>query len=426
MLCLFTLIFLHSVFAAEFDHQGSLRLNAGQIIQPETTDATHQTLSIEPEFRSTYLFKDQFQFEVDAWANYDQMNKAEKDVFQFELNEMTIGFQNSQRRLKFGSSIRSWEGTDLINPMDVMGGKNFVDPLNSRNRSGVGVFYDESRGNFEWDFSYIFKQNAHRLPGNESPWWPRSFYLPTESDSITLLLSDDLRYEILDPEIINSALDQNMALRVQYHAGNADFAVAAVEGLATPPLLIPIIDVSPIEVSPRTIYQLQSPVRILPLLYRQRSVAANVTWTLGEVILRASVNHTQPLGNDRRIPSWSQLGVLGIEKTFYINNQMLTVLGQFIDSRRPDVPGLSILTSLFQKSYMAGLRWAPRDNWTYFAAYFQETTTWSSFTRLEIQWAFIESMSLSVEGNIFEGPKSSAIGTFDRNDSAYLHLKKSF
>src|SRR5690606_2978657 len=112
-----------------------------------------------------------------------------------------------------------------------------------------------------------------------------------------------LRYQILEPEVLNQAVEQNGSMRVQYHLGNLDVALGAVEGLATPPLLIPIIDVSPIEVSPRTVYQLQSPVRIQPLLYRQRSIGGNLVWTLGDYIIRASASHTQPLGDDRRLPS---------------------------------------------------------------------------------------------------------------------------
>jgi hypothetical protein len=162
------------------------------------------------------------------------------------------------------------------------------------------------------------------------------------------------------------------------------------------------------------------------VLYRQRAVAAAVVWTLGDVILRLSANHVQPLGEDPRIPGWSELGVVGLEKTFYFGNQMLTLLGQFIDSRRPDSASVSLLTSLYQKSFMAGVRWAPSERWTLLLAHFQETQSWSSFSRIDVTWAFKDAWSLDLEGNIFEGTASSTIGTYDRNDSVYAHLKFSF
>lgn len=414
------------LLAYEYESSGSLQLNGGQIFSPETKEMTYQTFSIEPEYRSQTELTEDFRFNFDAWGNFDPLNKSEKDVVQFELNEFTLGYISGGRRVKFGYSYRNWEGTDLINPMDIFFAKNWIDPLNTRTRSGLGLFYDDGFGNFEVDFTYIVQQKRHLLPGDKSQWWPRSLYLPTESESVVLLLDDELTYSIHDPEILDHALNNNVALRVQYHGSDFDLAIAAAEGLATPPLLSPIINVTPIEVSPRQVYQLQSPVQIAPIFYRQRAVAGNLVWTLGNYILRASANHVQPLGDDERIPSWSQLGVIGIERTFYLKNQMFTLLGQYIDSRRPDVTGVSMLTSLYQKSYMAGLRWAPSNRWTYLLALFQETTTWSYFLRSEIGWTFKDNWNLSLEVNIFEGPASSAIGTYGRSDSGYFHLKRSF
>lgn len=387
---------------------------------------TYQSFSFEPQYRSQTEFNESFRFNFDAWGSYDPLNKSDKDRTQFELSEFTLGHQASGRRIKLGYSFRNWEGTDLINPMDIFFAKNWIDPLDSRTRSGLGLFFDDSLGNFELDFTYIIRQQEHLLPGDQSQWWPRGLYLPTESESLVLLLDDELTYKIHEPEILNQALNNNLALRIQYHGSNFDVALAAAEGLASPPLLSPVIDVTPIEVSPRQIYQLQSPIRIIPIFYRQRAVAGNLVWTLGDYIFRLSANHVQPLGDDQRLPSWSQLGVIGAERTFYFGNQMVTLLGQFIDSRRPDIPGVSLLTSLYQKSYMTGLRWAPNERWTHLLAFFQETTTWSYFLRNEVSWTFIDTWNLTMELNIFEGPASSAIGTYDRSDSGYIHLKKSF
>lgn len=423
-----SLIFLFSLpaIAYEYESSGSLQLNAGQIFSPDTKEMTYQTFSIEPEYRSQMKLNEDFRFNFDAWGNFDPLNKSDTDVTQLELNEFTLAYLSGGRRIKIGYSFRNWEGTDLINPMDIFYAKNWIDPLNSRTRSGLGLFYDDSFGNFEVDFTYIARQKRHLLPGDQSQWWPRSLYLPTESKSMVLLLDDQLTYHIHSPEILDHALDNNLALRIQYHGSNFDIALAATEGLTTPPLLSPIINVTPIEVSPRQVYRLQSPVQIVPIFYRQRAVAGNLVWTLGDYILRASANHVQPLGNDERLPSWSQLGVVGIERTFYWKNQMFTLLGQYIDSKRPDITGVSLLTSLYQKSYMVGFRWAPNDRWTSLIALFQETTTWSRFLRGQIDWGFKDNWNLSAEVNIFEGPASSAIGTYDRNDSGYLHLKRSF
>jgi hypothetical protein len=421
------LLFPMTAAALTSTTSGSLRLNGGQLISPlDKDDVSYQSFSLEPEWKTQSQLSPPWSFQFEAWAKYDPADRSKTDVFQLELDEFSMAYVNGGRRLKFGSSFRNWEGTDLINPMDLLFSKNWKDPLNSRTRSALGIFYDDSFGDFSFDVTYLARQQAPLLPGEKSPWWPRGLYLPTESDDLVLRMNGKLDYEIEKTEILDHALDNNFALRLQYHGASWDLSVAGVEGLATPPLLVPIIDVAPIEVSPREIYELQSPVKIQPVLYRQRAVAGALVVTAGDWIFRLSANHVQPLGKDPRIPDWSELGVLGVERTFYFGNQMLTLMSQFIDSRRPDSAGVSLLTSLYQKSVMAGLRWAPSEKWTLLLAHFQETHFWSSFSRIDVTWNFRDNWSLDAEGNLFEGPEDSAIGTYDRNDSAYLHLKRSF
>ncbi len=427
MIFIFLLLFsIHPAEAYEFQSSGDLRFSAGQIFSPNTKEITYQSLAIEPSLRSTRELKKNFNFNFDTWGSFDPLNQSTTDVFQLELNEFSIDHTAKGRRLKFGYSIRNWEGTDLINPMDLLHGKNWVDPLNGRARSGLGFFYDDAFGDFLLDFTYIFRQQTHRLPGSESPWWPRSVYLPTESESLVLLLNNPLEYRILDEEVLDHALDHNLALRLRYVFSDFEIAVAVTDGLANPPLITPLIEGDVVETSPRQVIRLRSPIEILPIIYRQRAIAGTFVWTLGDFILRVSANHIQPIGDDERLPSWSQLGVIGLERTFYLGNQMVTLLGQFIDSKRPDVNGVTLLTSLFQKSYMTGIRYAPSERWTYLFALFQETTTWSKLIRNEITWSFKDTWSLSGEITLFEGPEESAIGTYDRNDSGYLRLKKSF
>lgn len=420
------LVCMPECFALSSSYSGSVELTAGQLISPDTKKFNYQTLGLEPQIQMQSEFDSNWRFHFDFWGQYNPANKSPSDVTQLELDEFSMSHYSKGRRLKLGYSYRNWEGTDLINPMDIFFSHNYINPLKTRSRSALGLFYDDSYQNFEWDFTYAYKQKEHLLPGSESQWWPRSLYLPTESDSVRLIINDDIRYDILDPDTLNKALDHNLALRVQYHGKNYDLALAGTEGLATPPLLSPLVDVNPIEIDPKTIYLLQSPIYITPVFYRQRAVAGKIVLTLGDFIFRLAAHHTQPLGDDSRIPSWSQLGVFAAERTFYFGQHMLTVLAQFIDSRRPETSGVSLLTSLYQKSYMGGLRWAPNENWTLFLALFQETTNWSLFSRSEVTWNFTETWSLGFEANIFQGPSDSALGTYDRNDSAYIHIKKSF
>lgn len=389
-------------------------------------DVTSSTVSVEPQLKMERKINKSISMNFEAWSKATALEKSKEDRFQLEIDELNIAHEKSGRKIKLGYSARNWEGTDFLNPMEILASKNWIDPLNARPRSGLGLFYDDNFSDFEWDFSYIALQKDPLFPGDHSPWWPRGLVLPTESEGLVLLLPQEMNYEILDAEEIDDALKNNVALRIKYHGPGFDLAIGAAEGISSPPLLVPILNVSPIEVSPREIYQLQNPIQIRPVLYRQRAVAGTLVWTLGETIFRASAQHIQPLGDDPRLPSWSQLGVLGVEHTFYIRSQMLTLLAQYVDSKRPDSAGLSLLTTLYERSYMGGVRWAPSEKWTLLLAHFQETTNWSRFFRADLGWSFKDNWSTNLVWTQFEGRPESVIGTFDQNDFITASLKRSF
>lgn len=419
------MILLPELVRADFEVDGKLQPFAGTYLSSQPEDVTSHHVGIETELETQYRFSP-FRFQFEVWSKYDATNESEKDTFQAELDELSLEWRDGGRKIKIGWSIRSWEGTDLINPMDVIHSKNFNDPLDSRNRSAPGLFYNDAVGDFAWDLTYLYEQQKTRLPGTNSPWWPRKLYLPIENDQILLRLPETLEYRITNGEVIDEALSHNVAARVQYHGSQFDISLAGFEGSSSPPLLIPVVNVVPIEVSPRTIYQLQSPIQIDPVYYRQRAVAFAVVWTAGSWIFRASGNHVQPLGDDPRLPTWSQLGVLGVEKTFYFKSQMLTLLGQAVASHRPDSGSLSFLSSLYENSYMLGVRWAPSEKLTWLQAVFQEQENFSYFYHIEANWSFKEAWSLILQADFFQGSPESVLGTYSENDQVFLKTSYSF
>jgi len=396
------------------------------LFTPPLTDVTSQTLNLEGEYVGQLEFSKVFRVNATLWGQSDFLEKSETSKEQFAVDELTLSYQKIARRLKLGYSYRSWEGTDVINPMNLLSSDNYRDPMHSRKQSGYGVFYDDAIGNWEWDATYLFQQSTPLLPEEESPWWPRNLYLPTESDQLSLQIPENMRYRILDREVLDHAFENNWALRIQHHFDDFDLAVGAMEGLSPLPILSPLVNVAPIQIYPKEIYRLQSPIEIKPIFYRQRAVAGKLVWTLGDTIIRFSTNHVQPLGDDTRLPGWSDLYVIALERSFYFSGQMLTLLAQYMDSRRPDAQGLSILTSLYEKSYFTGLRWAPNENWTVMLAFFQETKFHSYFFRPEINWRFEENWNLGLEGYFFEGSEESGLGTYNKNDAGYISLKRSF
>ena len=266
-------------------------------------------------------------------------------------------FRNSGQVYQLGYGIIEWEGTDFINPMDFVSPKNFQDPLNPFKISHFSLSMSGQVNYFSYDLIYIPKQEIARLPGENSLWWPREYSVPNLENDTVLLLPEEVKYQIDDPEFQNGARDNNLALRFQYLGENRDLTLAFYEGMAVMPKLNPVITVIPIEVSPKTIYLLESPIEIQPSYYRHRVMAFAYVQTLKDIILRVSANHSQPIFEGKNSDLWREQGVLSLEKNF----PKITFLLQVVASKRPQSTEVSLVSSLLDKSLMAGFRWPIND-----------------------------------------------------------------
>lgn len=409
---------------AEFEVSGQLQAFGGGLLSPQPEGVTSHTGGLESQIKTQYEFTRALRFNSDLWAKYDGLNKSDEEITQGELDEFSIEWRKGGRRLKLGYSIRVWEGTDLVNPMDFIHSRNYRDPLNSRLRSAPGLFYDDTWGDLSWDFTYLIRQQNVKLPGENSPWYPRRLYLPLEFEDFKVLLPQDLNYEVYSDVEIENALENNFAFRLQYHGASFGISLAAFEGSASPPLLVPVVD---FDVSSGVNeLQARSPIGIEPHYYRQRVFGTTLVWTLGSWIFRASGNHMQPLSDDTRVPTWSQLGVLGVEKTLYLGDQLFILIFQAVGSRRPETGGLSMLASLYEESYMAGVRWTISEKWTWLQAFFQEQKMFSHFYHTEIDFNFAPAWNLSLQADFFQGPPPSVLGTYGGNDQIILKTSYSF
>ncbi len=401
------------------------------VTAPKDKDLTSKSGGIETSLDFQKKISKSFRFQADGWMKYDGLNQSEDEVFQFEPEELSIDYRKSGRKIKLGLSSRAWEGTDLINPMDIIHTKNYREPLEIRTLAAPGLFYDDSIGNFSWDLTYLAIQQKSKFPGTNSPWLPRNLYMPTDDKANIVLLPEQVEYSYEDDVERDNALTNNVALRLQYVGSFMDFSIGGFEGASSPPVLLPAITATVIGTEDGgniTIVQAGDQIRIQPVYHRERAVAAATSMTLGSWIIRLSANHRQPMGKEEKpaTPTWSQLGVLGIEKTFYPKNQMLTFILQGITSRRPKSEGLSLLSSLYEESYMLGIRYAPSEKWTWMQAIFQEQIYYSYFYHSDISWNFRDSWSLVLNANFFQGSPASHIGNFSKNDQVVLKTSYSF
>jgi hypothetical protein len=407
--------FAGPVSAAGLENQGQISLFGSSMPAQNLPEASQNGAGAEVSLHSRYNFNKYIRFHFQSWYKGDGLSRDPAERNQFELQDLSLELKKSSRKIKLGFSTINWEGTDFLNPMDLISVKNWRDPLNPQNRGMAGAFYSDQIGDFSWDLVYIPVQSKPELPGEKSPWWPRRINLPVERDDMTLLLPDHVAYDIQSDETLDRAFLNNAALRLQYHGDNWDFSVGAHEGVAGTPLLLPIVDVTPIEVSPKQIYLLNSPVRIQPLYYRERSVAFALVKSAGTWIFRLTGQHAQSLGEDPRLPGWSEYGVLGVEKNIEWGEQGITLLFQYTQSRRPQSETVSLLSSLLEKAAMFGWRWPVTEKWTWNTALFQEQKYYSLFLHSDVKYSLGDHWSVGAGGDIFSGSRDSVIGIYDHN-----------
>jgi hypothetical protein len=233
-------------------------------------------------------------------------------------------------------------------------------------------------------------------------------------------------YEIDERQTLDNGLDHNYGVRVQLRGSAADLAVAFFEGAAEAPILRPVIDAVPIELSPRMIFLMLSPVHITPIDYRRRTVSGFVTKTWDQWIFRAASRYEQPLGSDPRIPSWSQQTVAGVERGLDVAGDTVTLVVQGSWVHRPEDTNLISLQDIFDKALLLGTRWPLGEKWLAFFSGLHSFRDDSTLMQFELTRRWNDRMSSKLSVQTLDGPPESLLGNFADNDRAGLDFTYSF
>lgn len=384
------------------------------------SDLTQNQVKISGQIEWRVLLSQSTRLQFTPLVLTDPLNESSNEQFIFEPEELSIEWRQSVRRFKLGYTKSQWEGTDFFNPMDLVDSENYHNPVNPLTRGSPGLYYTDVIEPMAFDLVYIPWQTRSLLPGNNSPWWPRKFLLPTQDDDLVLLLPEKVDYKILSNEELNKARRHNLALRLRYYSTSFDVSLAAFEGQSATPLLLPRITTTPIELSPKRVFQLESPIEIQPLYYRHRSFAGVITYPAGSWIFRLASQYEQPLGSDPRLPGWSHTSVLGLERTLFIKGDRLTLLTQYIHTEDSSNDSLAALDALTQQAFAFGVRYAFSEKWVWFLGGLQELTNNSLFTSSQLTYEMKDNVQLNLGAQVFSGRSGSALGTYKKNNQLTL------
>lgn len=340
--------------------------------------------------------------------------------------ELYVAAEYDAFYLRGGYFTLVYEGTDGINPMDIASMKYWGDPLMPITKASAGVHAGYTGNVLEFEAAYIPGQSPSSLPGEESPWYPRKVRFPLQSEDIELRLPDRVDYILLNREDLNHAFLHNYTARAQLRTDYGDAAVAFFEGASDTPLIVPTIDVIPIQVSPKEIYQLQSPVRLTPRYYRRRTVAGLLTVPVSEFILRAASRYDEPLMSAKQFTTYSGQTVAGVERSFAVSDQMLTFILQGSLVQAPESNSLVSMQDLFDKSVLLAMRWPMSDHLTTQVSGLLSGSDKSAFYTAQVTGTFATNWSGRLLLEVLAGPPQSVLGIYDKNDRVSLEIRRSF
>ncbi len=407
------------------DFQGSVSGFASAMPQQKSNTANNQSQGFETQLSLKHNFTKKTNLKIQTWTKSDFGEHDKYNAHQAEIQEFSLEQRLPKQKIKLGISTLNWESTDGLNPMDGLNVKNFTDPLNIQNRGNAGFFYTFEEENFTADFAYIPQQLDPRLPGRSSPWLPRKIKIPTLDNNTTLLLPNDPNYDVHNYIKINNPDRNNYAIRFKYKFDIAEVSIAGFEAMATPQLQ-PIINVTPIQVSPNEIYQLNSPIRVQPLLYKNRIAAASVNIPFTSWLLKFAGQYSQPMTDDSRIPSWSSYGILGIEKNISWGDDFITLILQATSSKQAKSNTISTLITALEKSYMLGMRFPVSEKTTLGGFLFQEEKYKSNYFKIILKQALNENFNLQLIGDVFTGSDESILGLYRDNSQGKILAQYNF
>lgn len=381
---------------------------------------------LQAEYDNTFSFNKTFSLKVHPFFQVSTLPKAWGTGVIADPRELYLAADVESFYLRGGFFTLVYEGTDGINPMDIASMKYWGDPLTPLSKASAGIHAGYTGNMVEFEAAYIPNQSPSSLPGEESAWYPRRARFPLRSDEIELLLPSRVDYILLERQDIDHAFLHNYTARLQLRTDYGDAAIAFFEGASDTPLIVPTLDVIPISVSPKEVYQLQSPLRLTPRHYRRRTVAGLLTVPVGEWIFRASSRYDEPLGSAKRFTTYSGQSVAGVERSFTISDDMVTFILQGSVVEAPESTSLVSIQDLLDKSVLLAMRWPINDYWTTQLSALRSGSDKSSFYTAQLSRTFATQWSGRVLFEILEGPPQSVLGIFDQNDRVSLEIKRSF
>ena len=422
--------------SAQADVAGRIRLEDMSYFKSQSPPVQQNEVSSTLELETKNNISENWRFRFEPKVRVTTADHTASVPVDGDFRDTQVEGKTGSLHVQVGSFIKNWEGTDGLNPMDIVTMKNLRDPLNSENLGSWGIAISGGEGLFTWDLIYVPWQTESRLPGEKSAWLPRSTNLPLEKDNTIILLPKQPEYALMDRQNKGGALANNYGGRAQLHGESWDFSLGLFEGAAQIPALDPNVNLdatlnggSYIK-DGKTYLQATSPIGIGAVDYRRRTVALGLVYSHESWIFRVAGRHDETTDDSIKedlkhiLPTWSEQSVAGVEKTITIGEQNVIFSLQGAYGNRPDSSGAASAADLFQRAILYGVRWPWSDTLLISYAGFVDTRTQASLNHLSFQKKITDPSTVEFSVDRINGPDDTLLGIWadqSRASLAYIY-----
>ncbi len=384
-------------------------------VSPSEKGGLTANLALENKINS------QVRFKSDTWMRSDFFARDARENFQFIPKNFYLQHKTKSLTTKVGFQTLQLDGPDLMNPADVIHGKNWVDPTSPVSMSSAGLSFSQEKSDWNWEVFYVPRQTPAVLPGAHSPWLPRKNRLPIESEDTEIRIPDNVEYQYLGAKTLNHALNHNITMKLQKKTDSFEGQFVYYNGLSHSPYLLTRVTGTLLSVNP-DIIAVTSPVKLIPLYYRHHAVAGTFNIPMGSWAIHGGMNWLKPQGSDERIPDETTLGVIGIEKSFETDLGMITGIVDYVRQKRQDADQISFLRSIMEEAVTGGVRIPLGEETQIFAGGLYDLVGKSSLYKASVSHRMTSSLSVEAQGQMLQGPSKTLIGLYQNYDSYQLKL----
>lgn len=393
----------------------------------DDTSTTLYRLELIPEYRWKYL--ETWRLHLKPLFVTDPENKSSEERSFFDPTEAYLRYQGESYSIQAGYNTFTWGVTDGYNPLDTINSKQYFDPLHARKLGAPSLTFSQGWGRWEYDLVYIPRARESVLPGENSRWLPREIYVPQTADNdLVLLLPENLRYTFSERRNFKSPLDNNYAFRLQYRGDWIDISLSTYEGVASFPYVEPVVTGSIVQVSPKTVIQVDPDVVLNAYNYRIQQSGLAIVTNQADFLFKVVGSYTRSLEDNPNIQAWINENVVGLEKTFSLGSEglMIAILQySFINTDKKNDSNLSI-TEIFRSAYMGGGRMTWKEVWGFNFMALYDSLRGSSFQEYSINRRLYDKLLFTLSASFIQGSSETPLGLYDKNDSYSLSLSRSF